>query len=57
VAAEVLSSGTDVPRQSVYKALRRMSGREGGAAVDLKDLGDGRLRLRRRREAARDESY
>lgn len=50
IVAEVLSSEADVQRQSIYKALRRMSGREIGAAVDLEDLGDGRLRLRRRRE-------
>ncbi len=45
----VLSSDQDFQRQSVYKALRRMSGREAGAAVDLEDLGDGLLRLRQQR--------
>jgi hypothetical protein len=47
VVAEVLSSGADVQKQSIYKALRRMNGREVGAAVDLEDLGQGRLRLRK----------
>lgn len=51
VVAEVLSGDTDVQKQSVYKALRRMSGREAGAAVDLEDLGDGRLRIRREHAA------
>lgn len=46
IVAEVLSAGADVEKQSVYKALRRMSGREAGAAVDLDDLGQGRLRVR-----------
>jgi hypothetical protein len=50
VVAEVLSGGTEAHKQSVYKALRRMSGREDGAAVELEDLGDGRLQLRRQRE-------
>ncbi len=48
VVAEVLSGDAKVQKQSVYKALRRMSGREAGAAVDLEDLGNGRLRVRLR---------
>jgi hypothetical protein len=46
VVRAVLSSAPAFQEQSVYKALRRMSGREVGAAVDLEDLGDGLLRLR-----------
>lgn len=45
VVAEVLSGGANVQKHSVYKALRRMSGREAGAAIDLEDLGDDRLRV------------
>jgi hypothetical protein len=41
IVSEVLSGAADFQKQSVYKALRRMSGREVGAAVDLEDLGDG----------------
>jgi hypothetical protein len=47
VVAEVLSSGTQFRRHSIYRALRRMSGREPGAAyVELEDVGNGLLRLR-----------
>lgn len=46
VVREVLWSPPGFQEQSAYKALRRMSGRDVGAAVDLEDLGDGLLRLR-----------
>ncbi len=46
IVSEVLSGAADFQKQSVYKALRRMSGREVGATVDLEDLGDGLLRFR-----------
>lgn len=46
VVSEVLSTAPAFQEQSAYKALRRMSGREVGAAVELDDLGDGLLRLR-----------
>ncbi len=47
VLTEVLSSGTQFRRHSIYRALRRMSGREPGAtSVELEDVGNGLLRLR-----------
>ena len=47
VVAEVLSSGAEFRRHSIYRALRRMSGREPGTTyIELDDLGNGRLRLR-----------
>jgi hypothetical protein len=47
IVAEVRSSGAGFERQTIYRCLRRMAGREpGSAGHDLEDLGNCRLRVR-----------
>jgi hypothetical protein len=47
IVAEVRSSGACFERQTIYRCLRRLTGREPGSSHhDLEDLGNDRLRLR-----------
>jgi hypothetical protein len=47
IVAEVQKTGAGFERQTIYRCLRRMTGRESGSAHhDLEDLGNERLRLR-----------
>ena len=47
IVAEVQNSGLGFDRQTIYRYIRRLTGREAGSAhQDLKDLGDDRLQLR-----------
>ena len=46
IVAEVRSAGDSFARQTVYRCLRRMAGREpGSAGHDLCDLGNDRLQI------------
>lgn len=47
IVAEVQATNAGFERQTVYRCLRRMTGHEPGSAhLDLRDLGNDRLRVR-----------